>query len=223
MMFAAGPTTPACSATGILLREGVPAWLTEDHCKAVHILVPHVEAGLRALLSRLGRPTTKAHRDMSQARVVITMGELLHNEENAAALGPNGTDFVLHFRCLYTDPRGEKWRNGIAHGLLPPNRIHPGMTLWVIHSLLLLGTCCVRRRRSRSMPSLRKESDFAASARRAKKRHCRSPSPPTGRPTRSGRAREHRSSGDAPLRLPRTARGAKCNQNAKPRLQDTRS
>jgi hypothetical protein len=85
---------------GLLLREGLAAWMSEDHLKAAHILVPQVEAGFRTLTGRCGRPTTKAHPQMNQARMVITMGEILFNEETAQALGQHSSDVVLHFRAV---------------------------------------------------------------------------------------------------------------------------
>jgi hypothetical protein len=124
---------------GRLLHEGVAAWMADDHIKAAHILVPQVEAGLRTLVGRRGRPTTKAHRKMKQARVVITMGDILFHEDTAPALGSYGPDIVLHFRTLYADPRGHNLRNDIAHGLLAVEHINAGTMLWIVHSLLLLG------------------------------------------------------------------------------------
>lgn len=124
---------------GLLLREGITAWIGGDHVKAAHILVPQVEAGFRTLTGRCGRPTTKAHPQMNQARMVITMGEILFNEETSQSLGPHGPDIVLHFRALYADPRGHNLRNDLAHGLVSLESLNAGIMLWVIHSLLLLG------------------------------------------------------------------------------------
>jgi hypothetical protein len=124
---------------GVLLREGIAAWMAADYLKAAHMLVPQVEAGFRALVGRCGRPTTKSHPQMPQARMVITMGEILFNEETAPALGTHGPDIVLHFRTLYADPRGHNLRNDLAHGLASPGSLHAGIMLWVVQSLLLLG------------------------------------------------------------------------------------
>ena len=124
---------------GRLLREGLAAWITEDHLKAAHILVPQIEAGFRALIGRCGRPTTKAHPRMKQARVVVTMGDILFHDETAEALGAHGPDILLHFSALYADPRGHNLRNDIAHGVLPIEGINAGIMLWVVHSLLMLG------------------------------------------------------------------------------------
>lgn len=124
---------------GLLLREGIEAWIEADHVKAVHILVPQVEAAFRTLCGRLGRPTTKAHSRMARARIVITLGDLLGPPEAAEALGDLGADLVLHLRTIYADPRGHNLRNDLAHGLLPRTSITPTTSLLVIHTLVLLG------------------------------------------------------------------------------------
>lgn len=123
---------------GRLLSEGISAWLRDDYIKSAHVLVPQVEAGFRTLLGRGGRPTTKPHPQMKQARMVTTFGDML-TESNAAALGKHGPDIVLHFRALYADPRGNNFRNELAHGLASIESINAGILLWVVHSLLLLG------------------------------------------------------------------------------------
>ena len=123
---------------GRLLAEGMGAWFAKDYVKAVHVLVPQIEVGLRTLMGLGGRPTTKPHPQMKQARMVVTFGEML-TPETEAVLGKHGPDIVLHFRALYADPRGRNFRNEIAHGLAPIDSIGPGIMLWIVHSLLLLG------------------------------------------------------------------------------------
>lgn len=124
---------------GRLLHEGIAAWLSGDHVKAFHVLVPQIERAFREILRFCGCTVTKAHPQMPQARVVATMGELLFNQEAAEALGPHGRDLVLHFRALFTDPRGMNLRNNIAHGLISIDRLDTGLADWLIHALLLLG------------------------------------------------------------------------------------
>jgi hypothetical protein len=123
---------------GKLLAEGLAAWFAKDYVKAVHVLVPQIEAGFRTLMGLGGRPTTKPHPQMKQARMVATFGDML-TPETAAVLGKHGPDIVLHFRALYADPRGRNVRNEIAHGLAPIDSMSAGIMLWIVHSLLLLG------------------------------------------------------------------------------------
>lgn len=137
--FASWANRTGLFGDGVLLREGLSAWLANDHVKTAHILVPQVEAAFRMLAGRAGRPTTKGHPQMPQARMVITMGEILFHEETAPALGKHGPDIVLHFRAFYADPRGHNLRNDLAHGLAAAGSLNAGTSLWVLHSLLLLG------------------------------------------------------------------------------------
>ena len=124
---------------GVLLTEGLSAWFTQDYVKAIHVLVPQIEAGFRKLIGCRGQSTTKPHPTMRQARTVLTFGDMLFDQETAASLGDYGSDLVFHFRSLYADPRGHNLRNDLAHGLATAGSLNAGLTLWVIHSVILLG------------------------------------------------------------------------------------
>jgi lysyl-tRNA synthetase class 1 len=119
-----------------LLVEGLMAWYDQDFVKAVHVLVPQAEVGLRGIVSKLGRPITKPHPTVPGVSVAIGMGDILYSKEIAEALGP---DLTLHFLTLYADPRGFNLRNDLAHGLLRADRIHFPLACRVIHTLLVLG------------------------------------------------------------------------------------
>lgn len=119
-----------------LLLDGVTAWYDEDWVKAVHILVPQIELGLRGIVAALGKPITKPHPTVPGVSVVIGMGDILYSKEIAVALGE---DLTLHFRAIYADPRGINLRNDLAHGLLRPDRINRGQTIRLIHTLLVFG------------------------------------------------------------------------------------
>ena len=124
---------------GILLGEGVAAWLDDDHVKAVHVLVPQIETAFRKMAGALGRPTTEPHPQMRRARIAKPFGKMLGDIETASALGTHGPDLILHLRTLYSDPRGHNLRNDLAHGLLPSSSINATTSLLVVHSLLLIG------------------------------------------------------------------------------------
>jgi len=119
-----------------LLVEGVAAWFAQDYFKAVHILVPQVEHGLRGIVSKLGLPVTKPHQKIKGASVAINMGDILNSSDIAEKLG---RDLVLYFTALYTDPRGLNLRNNIAHGLMDAESIDYTVAMRVIHTLLVLG------------------------------------------------------------------------------------
>jgi lysyl-tRNA synthetase class 1 len=119
-----------------LLIEGINAWFEQDFVKAVHVLVPQVEAGLRSIVGKLGRPVTKAHPKIAGVGVAVNMGDILYSTDITEALGP---DITLYFLTLYADPRGYNLRNEIAHGLLRADRMHLGLASRVLHTLLVLG------------------------------------------------------------------------------------
>jgi Domain of unknown function (DUF4209) len=117
------------------LVEGVKAWMQGDLTKAVHVLVPQIEHGLRRIADKLGEPVTKQHRKLEGVGVSIGMGDML-NGRLAEALGP---DLTIHFLALYADARGRNFRNRVAHGLLKPEDLSPQLCRLLIHTLLLFG------------------------------------------------------------------------------------
>lgn len=114
---------------------GLGAWLSHDDAIAVHLLVPQVESALRAIATSLSLPVTKPHPVVKKASVAINLGDILANETIANTLGP---DIILHFRALYSDPRGTNLRNRIAHGLYPASSLGPHVVRQVVYSLLVL-------------------------------------------------------------------------------------
>lgn len=119
-----------------LLREGVRAWEEGDYTKAIHILVPQIEKGLRSIAAKVGKPLTKPHPSVKGASVAINMGDILFDENVKQQLGP---DLTLHFQALYADPRGFNVRNELTHGLVSPDIMHSGTASRLIHTLLLFG------------------------------------------------------------------------------------
>lgn len=118
------------------LIEGVRAWFEGDQVKAVHVLVPQMERGLRAIVAKLGKPVTKPHGTVAGVGVAIGMGDILYSEELTQALGP---DLTLYFLALYADPRGMNLRNRVAHGLINPESINGNLVRLLIHTLLVFG------------------------------------------------------------------------------------
>ena len=118
------------------LNEGFEAWLDGDLTKAIHVLVPQVERGLRAIADQLGLPITKAAPSTPGASVPINMSDVLTNETVSGTLGD---DIMLHFRALYSDPRGMNLRNRVAHATFAPENLGPHILRLIVHSLLVLG------------------------------------------------------------------------------------
>jgi len=121
--------------THSLLREGIDAWFAGDFVKAIHVLIPQVEAALREIAQSLGesvmRPTQKGGFD------AISMSAILRTTAFATKFDPSAR---LHLRALYSEPEGINLRNKLAHGLASPELFGAGVANWVIHSLLLLGS-----------------------------------------------------------------------------------
>ncbi|MBC3871926.1 DUF4209 domain-containing protein [Undibacterium oligocarboniphilum] len=117
-----------------LLREGIAAWYAGDFVKAVHVLVPQVEAGLREMLRRYGESPMR-HNPREGGFETIGMGALLINGTFKEKAHPR---FRLHMRALYTSPKGINLRNRVAHGLASADGFGLGMANWVIHSLMAI-------------------------------------------------------------------------------------
>ena len=118
-----------------LLAEGIGAWLDGDHIKALHVLIPQIERGVREVMGWLGEPVTKSNKATPGIGQSIGMGDVSSSEVFRDELGP---DLPLHLSALYSDPRGWNLRNRFAHGLLHEDEIHVGVTNWLIHTLLVL-------------------------------------------------------------------------------------
>ena len=116
--------------------DGVRAWYTGDLVKALHLLVPQAERGLRGIVGQLGKPVTKAHPTVAGVGVALTMGDILYSEELRESLGP---DLTLYFLALYADPRGNNLRNCVAHGLIKPDEVGEYLVRMLIHTLLVFG------------------------------------------------------------------------------------
>lgn len=119
-----------------LLIHGLHAWFQGDHVKAVHLLVPQVERGLRKIAGEIGLPVTKTHPNVKGTSVAINMGDILFQPQIADALGENLT---FHMQALYSDPRGLNLRNELAHGLMDASDFQEHTSNLVVHSLLMLG------------------------------------------------------------------------------------
>ena len=124
---------PHCHA---LLKEGIDAWLAEDGVKAVHVLVPQVEAAVREMLVAMGESPMMPSRNGGGFET-LGMGAVF----NTTAFKSNAHPTLrLHLRALYTEPKGINLRNKLAHGLAGPELLGRGMANWVVHSLLAIRT-----------------------------------------------------------------------------------
>lgn len=118
-----------------LVRDGLAAWFAEDWIKAVHILLPQIEAASRDLLAALGGAVMKPDRHYGGFQA-IGLGEVLSHELIRKHLPE---DVRFHLRVLLQDPRGINLRNETAHGLAAHALFGRGIANWVVHSLIMLG------------------------------------------------------------------------------------
>jgi len=122
-----------------LLLAGVYAWFQMDYFKAFHIIIPQIESALRQMVDVVGKPTTKAASTVPGISVSINMSDILFNQATTEALGPMGPHLALYLKSIYADPRGMNLRNEFAHGLLDADEVNEWTTLWLIHTLLVMG------------------------------------------------------------------------------------
>ncbi len=119
-----------------LLEEGINAWLTRDAMKAIHILVPQIEAALRELLTALGGAVMIPDPEIGGFKA-IGLGQVLSHPIFQEKMPK---DIRFHLRVLYNDPRGLNVRNELAHGLISPELLDIGLANWVLHSVILLSS-----------------------------------------------------------------------------------
>lgn len=118
-----------------LTHDGLAAWFSEDWVKAVHVLLPQVEAALRDLLAKLGGAVMKPdpHHGGFQS---IGLGEILSAETFVAQVAE---DIRFHLRVLLTDPRGINLRNDALHGLAAHELFGRGIANWLVHAVIMIG------------------------------------------------------------------------------------
>lgn len=117
-----------------LLAAGIEAWFAGDDMKAIHVLVPQVEAAVREMLIAAGASPMKRD-DRDGGFQSMGMGAILVHDALIKAMDPT---LRLHLRSLYTAPKGHNLRNELAHGLAMPSLFGRGLANWVVHSLLAI-------------------------------------------------------------------------------------
>jgi len=122
-----------------LLKEGVDAWFGQNFVKAIHVLVPQVEAALREILIAMGESAVRPNKE-SGGFEVLPMGSVLHTESFRTRFDATAR---LHLRALYAEAKGLNLRNKLAHGVLGENFLGRGIANWVVHSLLLIGSMSI--------------------------------------------------------------------------------
>jgi lysyl-tRNA synthetase class 1 len=127
-----------------LIKEGVAAFLDGDDVKAVHVLLPQIESGLRQLAASVAIPPKKLIQRsglMEDKNLTDILGDLAFQDVA-------GEDIVLYLRALLNDKRGHNIRNHVMHGVMPAAFFNRQVSLRVLHVVLLLGDLRVKKRDS---------------------------------------------------------------------------
>ena len=125
-----------------LIEQGIAAFLNGDDIKAVHVLLPQVESGLRQLAASIAIPPKK----------LMPRTGLMEDKNLSDILGDEGfqsvagEDIVQYLRALLNDKRGHNIRNYVLHGVVPATYFNRQISLRVLHVVLLLGVLRVTKR-----------------------------------------------------------------------------
>jgi hypothetical protein len=128
-----------------ILRDGLSAYLSKDHLKGVHVLVPQLEEMLRTLLVLMGIPPQKSVPRHPGITDVKNMNDALGDLRVREVLTEN---IWMYLTVLYIDRRGMNLRNDLAHGLVPVEGFNQPIADRVFHSLLVLSL--LRKKRAAS-------------------------------------------------------------------------
>lgn len=118
-----------------ILRDGLFAYLSRDHLKSVHVLVPQLEEMLRTLLVLMGIPPQRGVPRYLGITDVKNMNDALSDQRVQEVLTEN---VWMYLTVLFIDRRGINLRNDLAHGLVPVEGFNQHIADRVFHSLLVL-------------------------------------------------------------------------------------
>lgn len=122
-----------------LIHQGVEAYLAGDHPKALSLLVPQIENGLRFLLPLLGSPPNKAKRGNQPGMTEKSLTDILEHE--TVIKDKFGEDAHLYMVAFLADARGLNIRNRMCHGLMMESDFNRWVSDRVLHTMLMLGMC----------------------------------------------------------------------------------
>ncbi|WGS63937.1 DUF4209 domain-containing protein [Marinitoga aeolica] len=113
--------------------QGIEAYLNKEFIKALHILIPQIEAIIRNLAELIGIPVLKT--SSSDGFNYKTLDGLLRENR---AIGILTEDMSLYLRVLLTDPRGWNLRNNMCHGISNVEDFNQISADRIFHALLCL-------------------------------------------------------------------------------------
>jgi hypothetical protein len=132
-----------------VMKLGVEAYFAGDHPKAISLLVPQIENGLRFLLTLVGRPPNKPRRGDQPGMTEKTLTDILEHEP--VLKEKFGEAAHLYMVAFLADARGMNIRNRMSHGLMAEEDFNRGVSDRVLHTMLMLGSC--RRKRPQELSS----------------------------------------------------------------------
>ena len=117
-----------------IVVDGLAAWLSGDHVKAIHVLVPQVERAVRNFAGFIGVPITGRGHTKGTMQI-RALGEILYDDLFARLVDENLRKYLLAFLA---DQRGINLRNRVAHGLLDHPQMHQGLADRLVQVLLAI-------------------------------------------------------------------------------------
>ena len=118
-----------------LILEGLNAYLAGDFVKAIHVLIPQIEAVLRNFLGLLGIPTNKSVPRQPGIMQVKNINDILATQRVKDAVGEN---LWRYWHVFLADKRGHNLRNRMAHGLVGMQEMIRPVADQVLHVVLTL-------------------------------------------------------------------------------------
>ena len=126
---------------GIYAR-GLQAGFRGDWLIAMHLLIPQLEASIRAVFQQRKIPTSTVENGIQQER---DLGWLLNHSKAGEMFG---ADIVFDLRGLLTEDFGWNLRNDQAHGLIPESGFYSEaseLVWWLVLRLCCLGHRAAQR------------------------------------------------------------------------------
>jgi hypothetical protein len=147
-----------------VIHQGVEAYLAGDHPKAISLLVPQIENGLRFLLPLLGRPPNKAKRGDQPGMTEKSLTDILEYEP--VIKEKLGEDAHLYLVAFLADARGLNIRNRMCHGLMMEEELNRWVSDRVLHTILMLGMCRRAKRPAAPLPETASHENVSGDERR---------------------------------------------------------
>lgn len=119
-----------------LIKEGLVAYLKNDHLKFIHVMIPQIEHCLRRLLSLLGQPTNKPVKGFRGIMQEQNIKDVLTKPVIRNVIPE---DMRLYMMVVLAEQRGLNIRNRVSHGLMSKSDFDQRSSDLIFNILLCLG------------------------------------------------------------------------------------